>query len=517
MRGHRHLAVVSAALLLVGALAACSDTNGPLPPTQNGAVRAITFLDLNGNGRLETGEGGAGGIRVSVALAAGGVSHWSATTRSDGSAVLLDIPPARYQLVIDSASVGDTLRLLSVDSSTFTVRAADTTTVVAAIGFPRLSVQEARQTRSGRKLFVEGIALTSQNAFGDGTMHVMDASGAIRAIRVSAGAAQPGDSVRLLAVRSEQSGQPVLSDVFVYLLKRGALPAPVKVTTAQAANAKGGTLDAAYVTAEATTLLDVRQTPTGSVVLTVDDGSGPAEINLGNSQGSALLVGAKVDVSGVLVPTDNVPGRWQIRPFREIDIGIHFDSATIADARRQSPGRTLQIIGIALNGWFTFADHSLHLQDPTGAIRTVQGVQANVFAGDSISLIGTIAVLNGQPVLTGGRVTVRKQNVGLPAPKVVTTAVAKTADGGKLDAAAVRVAGVVKDTLGFDSGDFLMRVDDGTGPVEVLFDHVTGLPGSRRSQLVPGASVDVGGVLVPFTNSAFWQLKPRTPDDLIVR
>ncbi|MBX6363939.1 MAG: hypothetical protein IRZ00_08730 [Gemmatimonadetes bacterium] len=513
MRG-KHLGTLTVGALLLAPLAACSDPGGPPSPTPNGAVRAIAFLDLNGDGRIDSGEPGAAGITVSLALAAGGTSHWKATTGGDGSALLLDIPPARYRLLVDSASVGDTLRLLSVDSSTFTVRAADTTTIVAAISFPRLSIQEARETRSGRKLFIEGIALTGQSAFGDGSMHVMDATGAIRAIRVAAGPAQPGDSVRILAVRSEQSGQPVLSDALVFLLKRGVLPAPVKVTTAEAATAKGGTLDAAYVTAEATTLLDVRQTPGGSVVLTVDDGSGPAEINLGNGQGSALLVGAKVDVAGVLVPTDNVPGRWQIRPFREVDLKIHFDSATIADARRQSPGRTVQVAGVALTGWATFADGTLHLQDATGAIRAVQVGQANVFAGDSIALVGTVAIVNGQPVLTGGRVTVRKQNVGLPAPKVVTTAVAKTADGGELDAAAVRVAGVIKDTLSAPSGQFLMSVDDGTGPVEVLIEPTTGL---RRPTLVPGASVDVGGVLVPVTTGAYWQIKPRTPTDLIVR
>jgi hypothetical protein len=154
------------------------------------------------------------------------------------------------------------------------------------------------------------------------------------------------------------------------------------------------------------------------------------------------------------------------------------------------------------------------LIDPTGALRTTRVAPANIFAGDSVRLVGNIARRDGQVILTFVTPTVLLTNRTLPAPRVVDTRTASTADGGILDAALVRVqSGVVADTLTRPNGDFLIRVNDGSGILEIIIARSLGL---SNSQFAPNATLNVTGVLVPAPGGATWQLKPRGQDDIIV-
>ena len=75
---------------------------------------------------------------------------------------------------------------------------------------------------------------------------------------------------------------------------------------------------------------------------------------------------------------------------------------------------------------------------------------------------------------------------------------------------------VIDATIGTTStvgGDFVMTVDDGWGPLEVVLDKDITF---NLTPLVGGTIVDVTGVLVP-TGAGTWQLKPRGSGDIFIK
>ena len=70
----------------------------------------------------------------------------------------------------------------------------------------------------------------------------------------------------------------------------------------------------------------------------------------------------------------------------------------------------------------------------------------------------------------------------------------------------------VTDTLTVDD-DFVVTVDDGSGPLELRLSN--SIPFDTGPFLVPGADVKVSGLLVP-VSAGQWQLKPRLNADLEV-
>ena len=62
-------------------------------------------------------------------------------------------------------------------------------------------------------------------------------------------------------------------------------------------------------------------------------------------------------------------------------------------------------------------------------------------------------------------------------------------------------------------GDFVMTVDDGSGPLEVVLDKDITF---NLTPLIGGVVVDVTGVLVP-TGGGAWQLKARSAGDVIIK
>jgi hypothetical protein len=100
----------------------------------------------------------------------------------------------------------------------------------------------------------------------------------------------------------------------------------------------------------------------------------------------------------------------------------------------------------------------------------------------------------------------------------VTTALAATADGGRLDAQQVVVRNATVSDTAAVLGDWRLTVDDGSGPLEVLLDAVAFpqvTPGNR-APYVPGNRFDIAGVLVP-TGTGSWRLKPRSVAELVQR
>ena len=90
-----------------------------------------------------------------------------------------------------------------------------------------------------------------------------------------------------------------------------------------------------------------------------------------------------------------------------------------------------------------------------------------------------------------------------------STHVAATADGGLLDAALVGVAGATMIDISTVATDVAIRMNDGSGPLDVVFDPNLGPPAPL------GGTLSGNGVLVPATGST-WQLKVRADTDVTI-
>ena len=90
-----------------------------------------------------------------------------------------------------------------------------------------------------------------------------------------------------------------------------------------------------------------------------------------------------------------------------------------------------------------------------------------------------------------------------------STHVAATADGGLLDAALVGVAGATMIDISIVATDVAIRMNDGSGPLDVVFDPNLGPPAPL------GGTLSGNGVLVPATGST-WQLKVRADADVTI-
>jgi hypothetical protein len=165
-----------------------------------------------------------------------------------------------------------------------------------------------------------------------------------------------------------------------------------------------------------------------------------------------------------------------------------------------------------------FGDTTIHVSDTSAAIRVTNARGPIVGIGDSVRVLGTIAERDGQRTIDGGQVTILDVN-RVASPQRVTAAVAATADGGRLDAALVTVVNAtISDTATTVDGDYVVTVDDLSGPLVIVFDADAGLqlvPDAACptcGPFVPGAVIDATGVLVP-SGSGIWWLKPRIDTD----
>ena len=192
------------------------------------------------------------------------------------------------------------------------------------VGFATVTVAQARTTQIGRIVAVHGIALNSWFAYGDSTIHIADATGTIRAVRVAPVNLLAGDSVRLLGTVAARDGQPVLTNVSASVLGQGVLPLAQVITTAQAATADAGRLDAALAKVINATIASTATAANGDIILTVNDGTGAVEVVLDRDVGFAvggIVVGARLDVTGILVPNLGGLG-WRLKPRQQSDLVI---------------------------------------------------------------------------------------------------------------------------------------------------------------------------------------------------
>ena len=503
----------------------------PFTVDATGAVTGVVWLDQNGNAVLDGNDTSVGDVTVLLVPRAGGSAAYSGQAGSGGVFLIEDVLVGDYLAEVDPGTVGDSLRVLRVDSARVTVLANDTAFVVVGLTYPALPTDSARALPPDSRVFVEGLVLTPWNVYGDQSLHVRDSTGAIRAIRVLPTAAAPGDSVRLFGTTTVQLGQPVIKDAQTFLLRTGVQsPDPDTITTGQVPGAAGGALDAELVHLDSAVVQDTTRNAAGELLFTVDDGTGAGEVLLDRDipfqlQFGQEIIGTILRVTGALVPSAT-GGDWVVKPRSRADIVIgplSWPRATVAEARAQSAGTRLIVSGRALNGWATFGDSTVHVRDATGAIRAVHVPPIAIATGDSVQVVATVAALLGQPVLDQVEPTILA--TGLPAPTAiaVTTSAAATPAAGLRAELLALTGAVVQDSSRNAIGELVLTVDDGSGSLEVLLDRSVPfqIPFPRDSggnPIIIGTTLDITGLLTPEPFGAgTWVLKPRQNADITVR
>ena len=210
-----------------------------------------------------------------------------------------------------------------------------------------------------------------------------------------------------------------------------------------------------------------------------------------------------------------------------VTAAVSFPIVTVRAARQLPLGRKVFVEGLVLVPRPTFGDTTGHMADTSRAIRLTRMRASPATAiGDSVRFLGHLVSRDGQPALDD--VALFPLGIsGGAAPVVTTAAVARTANGGLLDAALVFVGGVIivdtATTLGTGSpplNDYRIVVDDTpadtAGRLEVLLDGHAGFTGAVLAPLRPDSVVHVTGVLVPTTGGR-WRLKPRILTDVVVQ
>ncbi len=482
-----------------------------------GEVVGLVYFDADADREPSVNDTELSGVRVSLVNVGGTVPVASATSDDLGLVELSAVPVGNYQVVVDTATIGDSTIVAHIDSSEITVVPVDTQIVLIAISFPLLTTSEVLALPIGSKTFVDGIALTAGTVFGDSTLHVADASGALRAVRVGAGLVSVGDSVRLSGTVASRDGQPVLdmNRRVPQVLAIAEAPAPDTLSTADAATALSGALDAGIVRIDTARVVDTA-TIGDDLVATVDDGSGELEVVLDGdlpfNLGPYFVPGVDLSLEGLLVASG---GTWKLKPRGDADVEVNPPVLAISDVRSVPLGQVVFLDGKVLTPMSIasqatiFGDSTIHVADTSGAIRITRVKPLNLAVGDSVRFVGTTAVSDGQVVVDRPTAFTLGSSFASQ-PQTVTTSEAAGANSGALEAAFVRIDSArVLDTATVGD-DFVLTVDDGSGALDVVFDDdVTFNPGPY---FLPGADLAVDGLLVPSGSS--WHLKPRGDADV---
>ena len=245
-------------------------------------------------------------------------------TTVQGIAKFEALPIGEYRVAVVPSSIGDSLVVADIDSSEVRLTAGEPDQgVVVRLGYPEVSIRQARALPFGKRAFIRGVVLAGVQSFRDTTSYVQDSSGQIRLTRVmlrtGAGNA-PGDSVSVLGTASLRDGQPTLDLALISRFGSRPPPTPFFVSTANAASANGGVLDAALVRVTGAIISDTA-TVAPDFRVTAGDGSGQLNIILDATLPFARTAfrptiggvpGRSINVTGVLVP--NGQGGWNLKP-----------------------------------------------------------------------------------------------------------------------------------------------------------------------------------------------------------
>ena len=309
----------TAALLLLGACDG-SRSGGVLAIEAMGAVAGQLLFDANGNGGADQADRPLEGWTFRLNQPAGGTLV-SGVTGVDGIALFPEVPVGRLVPALSETQLGDTLNPIAASFPTFTLAAGQEVGVVSVVTLPSFTVADARDLPAEKPVFVEGVALNTFPTATERTLHLRNGPSYIRVLSVDSGTVAVGDTVRVRGRTARSLGVPVLDGKVVYRLgSTGSAPVAVRLSTGEAADARGGALDAALVSVFTADILEVRDEGNAGVRMVVDDGSGAVTIHFRaflNVDPDAIdpdtdrLVGA----AGLLVPVQSGGAvAWQLQP-----------------------------------------------------------------------------------------------------------------------------------------------------------------------------------------------------------
>lgn len=297
-----------------------------------GVLLGQAYLDLNGTGVADTGDQPLNNVLITLTTRGTTDVVLSTTTNAAGAFALPSVPVGTYGLGLPTSVLGDSLTALGATASV-TIFLGDTTLLSLGATYPVLSLQEIRSAAPGRRVFALGTAMNPRLPSTDGTVHVLDTASVtyLRTTGVSlpVGDVQTGDSLRLLGRTAVDNGQPVLSSVTPYVLQRGlSLPPPIEATTAVAAGANGGALDAALVRIRLAEISDTSTAGNGDFHFWANDGSDSLEVvfkwfrNISSSGVRPDTVVRVNQATGLLTPFDDGTGtiRWRLLPRAASDV-----------------------------------------------------------------------------------------------------------------------------------------------------------------------------------------------------
>ncbi len=289
-------------------------------------VLGFVFQDLNGSRTLDQGDDSLANVRIR--LVALGDSVAGAASQLSGRYSMSGVPVGTYDVVVDLTPFTDTVVIARLDSAQVTLRPGDSVRVDVLLGYPHVTIAQARALPVGRKVFMVGVALNNAGTFRDTTVHFQDGSGALRLARVVTPGIGANDSLRIRGTTFRRANQPTLELSSAVMQFGSGLPrtAPT-LTTAQAASAAGATRDAQEIRIDSALVSDTLAV-SGDWRLFVDDGSGPLEVLLDAasvpqfSPAAARGVytpGKSYRIVGLLVPTAT-PGVWRLKPRSATDL-----------------------------------------------------------------------------------------------------------------------------------------------------------------------------------------------------
>ena len=219
------------------------------------------------------------------------------------------------------------------------------------------------------------------------------------------------------------------------------------------------------------------------------------------SVGDTLNV-LRVDSADLTVAANDTP---------TVVVGLTYPHVTVEGARAAPLDRKLFVEGVVISRWNTYRDGTLHVRDTTGALRSLRVQPTGAALGDEVRLLGTTSVQAGRSVLKD--VFVFPVETGVDAPDPVT------ADAGRLDAELVRVVdAIIQDTLRNSLNEVVIRVDDGSGALDLVLDRDIGFALGLPRDSVIGTSLEATGILLPPASAATdsWVVKPRGNADIVV-
>jgi uncharacterized repeat protein (TIGR01451 family) len=371
-------------------------------------VLGQAYVDLDNDAMFSAGDGLLGEAGVVLMASLGGGVVDATTTDSLGLFVLGAVPVGSYVLVIDTTALGDSLVTAGAGAA-LTLLAGDTTVQNLGATFEALPLEEALVAPVGSRIFTSGIALNTRvNSDPNGQVHFEGETAFLRALNVERGALNPGDSVRLLGRVVVDNGRPALDNVTRTILVPSAQAVvPIEVSTAIAATADSGPLDAALARIRRAEITDT-STVDGDFRFWADDGSDSVEVVIREfivpSVNTSLFRPDTIvriqEATGLLSPYDDGSGtiRWRLLPRAPSDITLQTKVADIAvttafDTAQASQGDTVEISVVASNNGPQDAT-LLQVRDsiPTGAAFVSSTETTGTYAsGTGIWDIGSLA------------------------------------------------------------------------------------------------------------------------------